>query len=82
MPIRRFPLLVSLILLSTPAAFGSIKTPKPQEKVKLIFSVDQGFGNGIVFNDDQVAIGRIINALQPLRKRYDAYLLLNPMVRD
>jgi len=82
MPIRRFPLLVSLILLSTPAAFGSIKTPKPQEKVKLIFSVDQGFGNGIVFNDDQVEIGRIINALQPLRKRYDTYLLLNTMVRD
>ncbi len=78
---RVLPLL-PLILLSATAAFGSVNLRKPQEKVKLIFSVDQGFGNGIVVNDDKLAMKRIIDALQTLRKRYDVYLLLNPMVRD
>jgi hypothetical protein len=71
-----------LILLGASSACGAMKSPKAKEKVKLIFSVDQGFGNGIVVNDDQAAIGRIIDAVQPLRKRYDVYLLLNPMVAD
>lgn len=51
-------------------------------KTKLIFSIDQGFGNGIVAHNDQVALKRVIEAVSPLKKRYDVYLLLDPMVRD
>ena len=38
---------------------------------ELIFSLDQGFGNGIVVHDDQVALTRIIAALKPLQSRYE-----------
>ncbi|MGQ9808805.1 MAG: hypothetical protein ACUVSM_06550 [Armatimonadota bacterium] len=48
----------------------------------LVFSVDQGFGNGIVVHDDQVALTRIIRALEPLRQRFDVRVIVNPMVRD
>lgn len=79
---KRITLLLSLIPLSMTVAFGAVNQRNPGQKVKLIFSVDQGFGNGIVVNDDQLAMKRIIGAVQALRKRYDVYLLLNPMVRD
>ncbi len=49
---------------------------------ELIFSLDQGFGNGIVVHDDQVALTRIIAALKPLQSRYEVRVLLNPMVKD
>lgn len=48
----------------------------------LVFSIDQGFGNGIVVHDDQVALTRIIAALKPLQSRYEVRVLLNPMVKD
>ncbi len=82
MPHKRITLAVILLLLSVSTAFGAVEPSARQGKVKLIFSVDQGFGNGIVVNGDMVAIRRIIDAVQPLRKRYDVYFLLNPMVRD
>ena len=50
--------------------------------VKLVFSIDQGFGNGVVVNDDQVAVKRIAEALRPFFAKYKVYVLLNPQVKD
>lgn len=50
-------------------------------KKKLIFSIDQGFANGMVVNKDTNALQGIIDSVQPLREHYDVYLLLNPMVK-
>ena len=41
-------------------------------KVTLLFDPDQGFGNGIVVHNDQVA----------LKLRYDVCVIVNPMVAD
>jgi hypothetical protein len=38
---------------------------------KLVFSIDQGFGNGIVVNRDVEGMKRIIAALGTLRPAYD-----------
>lgn len=49
---------------------------------KLIFSIDQSFGNGIVVNNDLVATKAIANALLPLTDKYNVYALLNPMTSN
>jgi len=51
-------------------------------KVKLVFSIDQGFGNGIVVNRDVEGMKRIIAALDTLRPAYDVYPLFEPQVKD
>jgi hypothetical protein len=52
------------------------------ERTKLIFSIDQGFGNGLVVNHDIAAMGRIIAALKTLQPKYDVYALFNPQIAD
>lgn len=50
--------------------------------VSLVFNIDQCFGNGVVVQDDAVAVRRMVQALRPLEARYRVYALLNPMARD
>lgn len=64
-------ILLSLLLIAS-----------PNDRVKLIFSIDQGFGNGIVVNRDAAAMKRIIESLNTLRPKYDVYALFNPQVKD
>ncbi len=72
-----------LVTLILPVLLGTLAPAlAAQPKTRLIFDLDQGFGNGIVVNDDQVALGRVIDALKPLRERYDVYVIVNPMVAD
>lgn len=68
---------LALLALVAPRVSGA-----EPAKVTLVFSIDQGFGNGVVVQDDQVALKRIITALKPLSARYRVYVLLNPMVAD
>ena len=68
-------LLLALVILGSPV-FAAL--PKTQ----LIFSIDQGFGNGVVANGDVEAITRMVQALEPIRDRYDVSVLLNPMIKD
>lgn len=68
-------IIVSLIAAAVPALCSP-------PKVKLLFDIDQGFGNGIVVHDDRVALKRVIGALEPLKPRYDVYVIVNPMVAD
>ena len=53
-----------------------------QPKTRLIFSIDQGFGNGVVANDDVTALNQMVNTLEPLRAEYEVSVLLNPMIKD
>lgn len=53
-----------------------------EPKTRLIFSIDQGFGNGVVANGDVEALTRMVQALEPMRERYDISVLLNPMLKD
>lgn len=52
------------------------------ERVKLIFSMDQGWGNGLVVNRDTAAMGRIIAAMKTLQPKYDVHALFNPQIAD
>ncbi|MCC3373543.1 discoidin domain-containing protein [Cohnella sp. REN36] len=56
--------------------------PPPNARSTLVFNLDQGFGNGIVVNNDQVALQRIIDAVQPLQTKYNVIFVLNPMVQN
>jgi len=68
-------LLLTLVILGSPVFAAPLKT-------HLIFSIDQGFGNGVVANGDVEAITRMVQALEPIRERYDVSVLLNPMIKD
>jgi hypothetical protein len=53
-----------------------------ESKTRLVFSVDQGFGNGVVANGDVAGLTRMVQALEPLREGYEVSVLLNPMIKD
>lgn len=53
-----------------------------EPKVRLLFSIDQGFGNGIVATGNVAAMNRMVTALEPLRTKYEVSVLLNPMIKD
>ncbi len=65
-----------LVLLS----FASVVAAEP--KTRLVFSIDQGFGNGIVANGNVESLNRMVTALEPLRAKYEVSVLLNPMIKD
>jgi hypothetical protein len=64
-----------LMLLTGQASAAELKT-------RLVFSIDQGFGNGIVANGNVESLNRMVTALEPLRPKYEVSVLLNPMVKD
>jgi len=53
-----------------------------EPKTHLLFSIDQGFGNGIVATGNVAALTRMVTALKPLRANYEVSVLLNPMIKD
>jgi hypothetical protein len=64
-----------LMLLTGQASAAELKT-------RLVFSIDQGFGNGIVSNGNVEALNQMVTALEPLWAKYEVSVLLNPMIRD
>jgi hypothetical protein len=58
------------------------QTRASEPKFRLVFSIDQGFGNGIVANGNVEALNRMVAALEPLRTKYEMSVLLNPMIQD
>lgn len=70
------------VLLVVFTAGGSRAAAPDDRATTLVFSIDQGFGNGVVVQDDQLAVKRIVEALRPLACRYRVCVLLNPQVRD
>jgi hypothetical protein len=72
----RYLLLTSFLLLS------SVFSQAVEDKASLIFSIDQGFGNGIVATGNVEALNRMVTALEPLRAKYEVSVLLNPMIQD
>jgi hypothetical protein len=69
-------LAITLLMLLT----GQASAAEP--KTRLVFSIDQGFGNGIVANGNVEALNQMVTALEPLRPKYEVSVLLNPMVKD
>jgi hypothetical protein len=67
---------IALLLLFVVQARAS------EPKIRLVFSIDQGFGNGIVANGNVEALNRMVTALEPLRAQFDVSVLLNPMIQD
>ncbi len=69
-------LAITLLMLLTGQALAA------ELKTRLVFSIDQGFGNGIASNGNVEALNRMVAALEPLRAQYEVSVLLNPMIRD
>ncbi|WP_461782858.1 hypothetical protein [Prosthecobacter sp.] len=72
---KLFPAFALLALLVGPSLAA-------EQKIRLLFSIDQGFGNGIVANGNVEALNRVVTALEPLRAKYEVSVLLNPMIAD
>ena len=73
---------LSAAVVSGAAAGRPAWAARAPERPLLVFSLDQGFGNGIVVHDDQVSLTRILQALEPLREHFGVRVIVNPMVRD
>lgn len=63
-----------------PGAVAAV--PSAGEVIRLVFSVDQGFGNGVVVNHDLAAVGRICDAVKTFTPPFQGILLFNPQVAD
>ncbi len=64
------------------AACAGVSEAGSGGRVKLIFNLDAGMGNGIVMQQDRLSTARICHALKPLAKHYDVYLMVNPMLAE
>jgi hypothetical protein len=83
--VYRVFLVVSWLAFCPPAARSNAASPATSpagRKTRLVFSLDQGFGNGIVVNADRAGTRRICRAVKSLRPAYEVCLLLNPQVAD
>ncbi|MCC3373542.1 hypothetical protein [Cohnella sp. REN36] len=80
--------LLALLIFGGLKFFGALITDGEEHEVPdaskktLVFNIDQGFGNGIVVNNDQVGLQRILDAIKPLKTRYRVLVVLNPMVKN
>ena len=75
---QRHATLLFCVLLLTAALEIIAELAVP--RVRLLFSVEQGFGNGLVVNGDLEAVSRICRAIKTLRPRYEVYVVFNPQV--
>ncbi len=64
------PVAAALGLLPAPAAAVS------QKKPALVFELDQGWGNGIIQNQDMVGLKRILANVKAFGSRFETYALL------
>lgn len=51
-------------------------------KPSLVFSIDQGWGNGIIEQQDLVGLKRIADSLKTLKEKYQVFALLTPVNKD
>jgi hypothetical protein len=68
--------------MAPPAATNTAPTLKYLQKQALIFQIDQGFGNGIVQNEDAVGLQRLITVLQAFQNKYEVYVTLSSRQAD
>ncbi len=69
-------------LAGSPSSRPASRPTSRPGPLKMAFSLDQGFGNGIIANKDLAAASRMAQALATLRPHCDPYALLNPQVAD
>lgn len=73
---------LSLQLAPGEVRYVTLEHAHARQRTRLVFSLDQGFGNGVVVQRDRLAVHRIVEALRPLTARYDVAVIVNPMVAD
>ncbi len=66
---------VALLLLQGPAAAS-------QNKVALVFELDEGWGDGVIQNQDSVALKRILSQAKVFDARFATYALLPDAAAD
>ena len=66
--------LAALLLLIGPAAAA--------RKVALVFELDQGWGDGVIQNQDMLALKRILASVKAFRSRFEVYALLPASAAD
>ncbi len=72
-----------VVVVAAGCVGGAAESDKvAQGKVTLAFVIDQGWGNGLVENEDLVALGRIIDALKQLERDFNVCVLVNPQTGD
>src|SRR5271167_286646 len=68
-----FCVLTGILAVDWPAIVAASNSEKPP---LLVFSIDQGFPNGPIENNDLKSLQREIDCLKPFRRKYDAYALV------
>ena len=69
----------------TPAPQPAPAPPAPPhylQKTALVFELDEGWGDGIIQNEDSVALGRMIVYLKAFQNKYEVYALLPAAAAD
>jgi len=76
-------LLAALMSSCSQKASSAVDSKVNQDnKVTLLFSMDQGFENGVLSTGDVEGVKRMVKALEPLREKYNVCVLLNPQIKD
>lgn len=63
-------------------AVSTVYAANETPKVKLIFHIDCGPGNGVAIIGDKTSVQRICHFLKPLKEKYDVYVLINPQGKN
>ena len=76
--------LIGLILSAVAALllFQPLAEAAPQKRVALVFQLDEGWGDGIIQNQDMVALKRILANVKAFRSSFDVYALLPAAAAD
>ena len=69
-------------ILSPAISASAPPTVKYLQKQALVFQVDQGFGNGIIQNEDATGLQRVINTLKAFQSKYEVYVTLSSRQTD
>ncbi|MHB1000361.1 MAG: hypothetical protein ACYC27_14060 [Armatimonadota bacterium] len=74
----KYLFVIIIFFLAASTVYAGNETPK----VKLIFHIDCGPGNGVAVIGDNTSVQRICHFLKPLREKYDVYVLINPQGKN
>ncbi len=82
-PTQSFPSPTSTLISTPTPTPTSVPTQNNYlQKQALVFQIDQGFGNGIIQNQDSVGLQRVIDTLKVFQSKYEVYVTLAPRQTD
>jgi hypothetical protein len=79
----RLPIVIGAIVAAA-SALATLETPASaaQTKPALVFELDEGWGDGIIQNQDMVALKRILAQVKAFNSRFETYALLPAAAAD